>query len=77
MAMDMAMTGDSAAAMPGVPDHKAMPIHGCIGCIPPSTWIAARIAPVAPADAATPVARVAVLDIGRATAPALRPPRTA
>ena len=73
----MAMTADPTDAMPGSPDRKAMPVHGCIGCIPPSTWIAARIAPVLPAGTAMPVARAAVLDIGKDTAPALRPPRTA
>lgn len=78
--MTMTMTVDVAGNPTGamdMPDHKAVPPHGCIGCIPPSNWAAARIVVVAPRDRTLLVEHAAVLDIGAVPAPALRPPRTA
>ena len=72
MADGMAGTADHET-----PDRKAVAVHGCIGCVPPSTWTVARIADVAPAETAAPIERSAVFDIGGTTAPALRPPRAA
>lgn len=72
MADGMAKTADHDA-----PDQKAVATHGCIGCVPPSTWTVARIDDVPPAETASPIERAAVFDIGMTTAPALRPPRAA
>lgn len=82
--MDMAaMTG---ATMTGthdvVPDHNApahkiAPPHGCIGCVPPSNWSAARILGDAPREPALLVEWAAVLNLGSGVAPGLRPPREA
>ena len=59
------------------PDRKAPPPHGCVGCVPPSNWIAGRLPAMIVVLPPAPVARVVALDIGGAVAPALRPPRRA
>lgn len=68
---------DHAGANPDSPDRKATPPHGCIGCVPPSNWSAARILGEAPREASMLVERAAVLDLGTGVAPGLRPPRGA
>ncbi|MGA1800438.1 hypothetical protein VH567_16845 [Sphingomonas sp. 4RDLI-65] len=73
----MMMAADTADASDTMPDRKAVPLHGCIGCIPPSNWTSARIAAVAPTDAPVLVERAPVLDIGMVTAPVPPPPRKA
>ena len=59
------------------PDRKATPLHGCIGCVPPSNWHGARVPGVALREPVMVTERVAVLDLGAGVAPALRPPREA
>ncbi len=59
------------------PDRKATPLHGCIGCVPPSNWNGARVPGVALREPVMVTERVAVLDLGAGVAPALRPPREA
>lgn len=62
------------APAPADKDESA-PAKACVGCVPPSTWIAPRVtAPVAFA-APTLSAVVASLSLGRGTPPALPPPR--
>ncbi len=63
--------------MDHAPEQKAPPPHGCIGCVPPSNWSAARILGPVPRSAAATIERAAVLDIGGTIAPDLRPPRLA
>jgi hypothetical protein len=82
VAMDMAaMSGAQEAMSDHRPDHerdrKATPLHGCIGCVPPSNWNTARVLGVALREPAMVTARVAALDLGAGVAPALRPPREA
>jgi hypothetical protein len=72
-----AMSGHSMAGqpMPGKAPAKALPAHNCIGCVPPSNMVPARIAePISPI-AIPPVAGVARLDLGRSIPPSLPPPR--
>ena len=74
-----AMSGMSMPAsvpMEHAPEQKATPPHGCIGCVPPSNWMAARTPDAIPRAPAMLTARVAVLDMRGAAAPMLRPPRT-
>jgi hypothetical protein len=59
------------------PDRKATPLHGCIGCVPPSNWNGARVPGAALREPVMVTERVAVLDLGAGVAPALRPPREA
>lgn len=59
------------------PDQKAVPLHGCIGCIPPSNWQGAGVSSVTPADTPALAERAAVLDIGMVAAPVPPPPRDA
>jgi hypothetical protein len=81
--MDMAAMGGTYEAISGhrpdheAPDRKATPLHGCIGCVPPSNWNTARVLGVALREPAMVTERVAVLDLGAGVAPALRPPRKA
>ena len=81
--MDMAAMGGTHEAISGhrpdheAPDRKATPLHGCIGCVPPSNWNGARVLGVALREPAMVTERVAVLDLGAGVAPALRPPREA
>jgi hypothetical protein len=81
--MDMAAMGGTHEAISGhrpdheAPDRKATPLHGCIGCVPPSNWNAARVLEVALREPVMVTERVAVLDLGAGVAPALRPPREA
>lgn len=67
----------SSAIHHGAPHRApdAAPPHLCPGCIPPSDWLAPRIAAPMLAPAAAPDARVTRLDLGRAPPPLLRPPR--
>ncbi|TXC69828.1 hypothetical protein FSB78_01785 [Sphingomonas ginsenosidivorax] len=76
-AMPMAMPGAMPAAMDHAPEQKATPPHGCIGCVPPSNWSAARLVGPAPRTLAAMIERAAVLDLRDGLAPALRPPRLA
>ena len=66
-----------AMAMDHAPAQTATPPHGCIGCVPPSNWIAARILGARVREPVMVIEGAAVLDIGGAVAPALRPPRSA
>ena len=81
--MDMAAMGGAHEAISShrpdheAPDRKATPLHGCIGCVPPSNWNTARVLGVALREPAMVTERVAVLDLGTGVAPALRPPREA
>jgi hypothetical protein len=81
--MDMAAMSGTHDAMSDhrrdheAPDRKATPLHGCIGCVPPSNWDGARILGVALREPALVTERAAVLDLGAGIAPALRPPREA
>ena len=81
--MDMAAMGGTHAAISGhrpdheAPDRKPTPLHGCIGCVPPSNWNTARVLGVALREPAMVTERAAVLDLGAGVAPALRPPREA
>lgn len=52
-----------------------MASHACVGCVPPSDLLAARIEPPLPAPAAAPTVRVAALNLGGALPPDLPPPR--
>ncbi len=54
---------------------KAIPTHGCIGCVPPSDMLPARIAEPIPPIAIPPVTQVVRLDLGRSVPPSLPPPR--
>ena len=63
--------------MDHAPEQKATPPHGCIGCVPPSNWDAARILTSAPRTTPMMIERAAVLDLGGTIAPDLRPPRLA
>jgi len=63
-------------------DHQPAPApeapfatHGCVGCVPPSDLLGARIAPPLPVPAAAPAERVATLDLGGTAPPDLPPPR--
>ena len=84
--MDMAGMRGTQAAMSShgsdqrpdhEPDRKATPLHGCIGCVPPSNWNAARVLGPALREPAMVTEWAAVLDLGAGVAPALRPPRGA
>lgn len=78
MTHSMAMPMDAAPMQASdLPDHKATPPHGCIGCVPPSNWSAARILGAVPHGAVVMIERAAVLDLGGPVAPDLRPPRLA
>jgi hypothetical protein len=76
-AMPMPMPMPMPTTMPGDGQPKAIPPHGCIGCIPPSDWLAARILPPLLAPTLVPHTVPARLDLGGDTLPARRPPRFA
>jgi hypothetical protein len=76
-AMPMALAMQHPTPIDPAPEHKATPPHGCIGCVPPSNWTAARILGAVPHAGVPPEARAAVLDVGGTIAPDLRPPRLA
>jgi hypothetical protein len=65
-------------AMPAAPDdheRKAVPVHACMGCIPPATLLRAAMAVPVPL-AGLPLAVALVrFDRGRMTPPATPPPR--
>ncbi len=71
------MSGHSMAgqSMPDEAPTKALPVHNCIGCVPPSDLLPTRIAEPIPPIAIPPVAGVARLDLGRNVPPSLPPPR--
>ncbi len=73
----MPMSGPMSGPMDHAPEQKATPPHGCIGCVPPSNWSAARVLGAPFREPVTPIERAAVLDIGGTIAPGLRPPRLA
>jgi hypothetical protein len=62
-------------SMPGEAPAKALPAHNCIGCVPPSDMLPARIAEPIPPIAIPPVAGVLRLNLGRSIPPSLPPPR--
>jgi hypothetical protein len=64
-------------AMPGGDHHESdvAPSHACLGCIPPSDWLAAPLPAPRFAPMVAPTPRIAALDLGRAPPPLLRPPR--
>jgi hypothetical protein len=66
-----------AHAMAGQHHHKpeVAPPHACLGCIPPSDWLAAPLPVPAMAPVMTPHPRITTLDLSRAPPPLLRPPR--
>lgn len=76
-----AMSGQAMAARPmpgaapGVPVRGTLPTHDCIGCVPPSALLPARIAEPIPPIAIPPLASVVRLDLGRSIPPSLPPPR--
>lgn len=77
---DMPVAGTQAMAMTG--DHHSAPApespmasHACVGCVPPSDLLAARIEPPLPAPAPAPAMRVTLLDLSGALPPDLPPPR--
>lgn len=67
------------------PHHESMPTdtdegapaEACVGCVPPSSWDAARVPQPVLAPEATHAVQAIVLSLGRATPPALPPPRIA
>ncbi|MEG3165892.1 hypothetical protein U1701_14940 [Sphingomonas sp. PB2P19] len=63
--------------MDHAPEQKATPPHGCIGCVPPSNWIAARSLDAPVRAPAMLIEAAAMLDIRGAIAPERRPPRLA
>jgi hypothetical protein len=67
----------TAHAMPGEHRHTpdVAPPHACLGCIPPSDWLAAPLPVPQLAPTVAPTPRIATLDLGRAPPPLLRPPR--
>lgn len=68
-----AMTGRHHRPAP-MPD-PATAAHFCVGCVPPSSLVGARLAAPALIPAAPPAARVARLDLGGGDPPSLPPPR--
>ncbi|PAX09448.1 hypothetical protein [Sphingomonas lenta] len=67
---DMAHHGSAPAD-----SDEAAPADACVGCVPPSTWIAPRVAEPVAFAAPMLAATVALLSLGRGTPPALPPPR--
>lgn len=59
------------------PSDEALAPHACVGCIPPSDWLGARLDTPPLAPSADPVASVTALRLGQAPPPALPPPRRA
>lgn len=72
-----AAASNHAMPMSGDGHPRAIPAHGCIGCIPPSDWLAARILPPLLVPTLVPHAVPVRLDLGGNTLPARRPPRFA
>jgi hypothetical protein len=65
-------------AMPAVPDEherKAVPVHACMGCIPPASLLRAAVAAPPPLVALPLTAALVRFDRGRMTPPATPPPR--
>lgn len=60
-----------------VESDEAAAVEACVGCVPPSNWIAPRVAEPLASPAPVPAARALTLSIGRGTPPALPPPRVA
>lgn len=62
----------------GAPAPEKMPsAHVCIGCVPLADWLGTRIDARVLPRAERPWTGIARLDLRRATAPALPPPRIA
>lgn len=63
----------------GTADHqdKAMMAHVCIGCVPPSSWRSAEVAPPPLAHAVAPIAQLSSLLISDQSKPKTPPPRAA
>lgn len=74
MPATMAMSHQS-----GTSDHqdRALIAHVCIGCVPPSSWRSAEVAPPPLARAAAPIAQLPSLLIGERSKPKTPPPRAA
>src|SRR5690242_19278241 len=75
-AMPAAMTMSHRPGLVGHQD-KAMTAHVCIGCVPPSSWRSAEVAPAPLAQAAAPIAQLSSLLIGERSKPKTPPPRAA
>ena len=70
----MAMPHEVPAPTPE-PERKAIPVHACMGCIPPASLMrAVMAAPMAAGDLRL-VSRSARFDAGPAAPPATPPPR--
>lgn len=72
-----AKTRHAMVMLPHEQPAKAIPVHGCIGCIPPTDWLAARIAAPSLTPAVAPSTVTARLNLRGGIPPALRPPRLA
>lgn len=56
-------------------ERKAMAVHACMGCIPPTTLLRAPLAEPLPLVALPPVRGLMRFDRGRMAPPATPPPR--
>jgi hypothetical protein len=72
---DAPMVGESMHHAPASPD-RAIPAHICIGCVPPSSWRAARIEAPTLLPATPAPSPLAALAAGPTHAPDPPPPRT-
>lgn len=78
MAAEMApgmMGAHDAPAPASAPDHKAVAVHACLGCIPPATLLRAGLAAPVLAKAMLTATRGKRFDAGRESPPATPPPR--
>ncbi|MEG3088135.1 hypothetical protein [Sphingomonas sp. PB4P5] len=57
------------------PEHKAVAVHACMGCIPPATLLRAALAARLPLATLPPARALVRFDRGRMTPPATPPPR--
>lgn len=75
---DAPMAGMAAMAHhPDSPRDKALPVHACIGCVPPSSWRSGAVPPRLAAPATIRAARIATLDLAPVAPPATPPPKPA
>jgi hypothetical protein len=72
---DTPVMGEMVHHAPASPD-RAIPAHICIGCVPPSSWRAARFETPALIPVAPVPGPLAVLAAGTARAPDPPPPRS-
>ena len=56
-------------------ERTALPVHACMGCIPPATLLRAAINAPLPVVALPPAGALVRFDRGRMTPPATPPPR--